>query len=345
MRLGFVTLGQQVPSTRFRILAMLPYLRSRGHECRVWTSWPSVYEHFPTIGWRASQIVKRSVRWQQLGSARWFRPDCIYLERGVFHDATTWMDEKFRRATRRLVLDVDDGIFLEFPEKIPRLLQMCDHAVVATPTIAEYVTRYTSNWTLIPTAVSMERYRQRPLSAPGQRPTIGWIGTGPNVAFLSVCADALRALARDIPFQLLVVAPSVDKLREIDLGGVDVRFEPWRAELEIEHLHQMDIGVMPLPENREWMRYKAATKLIQYLAVGIPAVASPIGVNADILKDNRVGLAARTTQEWIEALRTLLVDEPLRQRLGAQGRQLVREQFSVEANAPRLEQILAGAGT
>ncbi len=90
---------------------------------------------------------------------------------------------------------------------------------------------------------------------------------------------------------------------------MSVRFERWQANQEIEHLHQMDVGIMPLPADREWMRYKAATKLITYLAVGIPAVASPIGVNADILQGERVGFAAETTEQWFQrasylALRT-----------------------------------------
>lgn len=340
--MGFVTLGKYVPSTRFRFLAMLPYLRAQGHDCRVWTSWPSVYEHFEKLGWRASQLVKRFTRLQQLSAARRFRPECIYLERGVFHDSSTSMDERFRKVTNRLVLDVDDGIFLEFPEKIPKLIRMSDHVVVSTPSLAEYVAPQTAQWTLIPTAVSIERYVARPTAVRSGLPTIGWIGTAPNVAFLQVCAPALRQLAERVPYELLVVAPDDKLLKTLDLSGVQVRFEKWRADLEIEHLHQMDIGIMPLPSDREWMRYKAATKLIQYLAVGIPAVASPIGVNADILRDDRVGMAAQNSDEWLRHLRRLLVEPDLRRQLGIRGRHLVSEQFSVEANAPRLERVLCG---
>jgi glycosyltransferase involved in cell wall biosynthesis len=105
----------------------------------------------------------------------------------------------------------------------------------------------------------------------------------------------------------------------------------------------MDIGIMPLPSDQEWMRYKAATKLVQYMAIGIPAVASPIGVNADILAGDRVGIAASSEDEWFEGLRRLLVDPDLRRRLGRQGRDLAAGRFSVEANLERLEQVLAGS--
>ena len=341
MKIGLVALGKNVPSTRFRLEAMLPYLAQQGHNLRMWTSWPSVYDYFPAIGWRLSTLVKRSTRWMQWLDAVRFRPDCIYLERGVYHEAGISMDARFRKTTPRLVLDVDDGIFLEFPDKIPKLIALADHVVAATPTIAQYVSQHTHQWTLIPTSVSMERYQARPVNGQPRCPVIGWIGTAPNMAFLEVVAPALRQLSSQVEFELLLVANDDNKLKTLDFSGVNVRFERWRPDKEIEHLHQMDVGIMPLPADREWMRYKAATKLVQYLAVGIPAVASPIGVNADILQGNRVGLAAENSGQWFEALRTLLTDSDLRQRLGEQGRELVSQQFSIEANAPRLERVLA----
>jgi glycosyltransferase involved in cell wall biosynthesis len=137
-----------------------------------------------------------------------------------------------------------------------------------------------------------------------------------------------------------VVAPTPEPLQSIDLSGVSVRFEPWSAATEVDFLQEMDIGVMPLPEGQDWMRYKAATKLVQYMATGIPAVASPIGVNADILAGNRVGLAARDEEEWFQGLRTLVQDPALRIRLGAEGRNLVESRYCIEANLDALERVL-----
>jgi glycosyltransferase involved in cell wall biosynthesis len=90
------------------------------------------------------------------------------------------------------------------------------------------------------------------------------------------------------------------------------------------------------------MRYKAATKLVQYLSAAIPAVASPIGVNAEILAGNRVGFAASNTHEWLESLQTLIRDAALRTQMGQTGRQLVVERYSIEANAPILAEVLCG---
>jgi glycosyltransferase involved in cell wall biosynthesis len=104
----------------------------------------------------------------------------------------------------------------------------------------------------------------------------------------------------------------------------------------------MDIGLMPLPADQDWMRYKAATKLVQYMSIGIPAVASPIGVNATILRDNSVGFAASHEDEWFESLRSLLLDADLRQQMGKAGRALVESKFCIEANIDRLENVLKG---
>lgn len=291
-----------------------------------------------------SHALKRMVRRGQIGKARRVRPDCIYLERGCLNDASLDLDRQFRKLTRRLVLDVDDGIFLEQPEKIDQLIAMSDHCIVSNELIAEYVRARHAHVTTIPTAVSMQRYTskfERQFTAQTeQRPVVGWIGTNPNVPFLSVCAAALRRLAEQYDYELFVVAPSAQPLAKVDLTGVRVRFQRWAPDLEIEHLHRMDIGIMPLPDGQEWMKYKAATKLVQYLSVGIPAVASPIGVNAHIVGNHQVGFAAADTDEWVTALARLIDDQHLRRQLGDAGRQLVMREYSIEANAPRLEQVL-----
>ncbi len=344
VRFGFVTLGSRVPSTRFRFLPYIPGLEQNGHRVQVWMSFPSVYEHIPWLGWRASHLLKRSIRRAQVLAARRLQPDCIYLERGCLNDDSLDLDQRFRRQTQRLVLDVDDGIFLERPRKIDALIDMSDHCIVSNELIAEYVRPRHAHVTVIPTSVSMQRYALRPAPQTDaeRRLVIGWIGTLPNLPFLSVCAEALRKLARQHDFELLIVAPHAEPLAQVDLAGVRVNFQRWTAESEIQQLHRMDIGIMPLPTGQAWMQYKAATKLVQYLAVGIPAVASPIGVNARILAGGQVGFAAESTAGWTEALERLLRDAPLRATMGRAGRQLVMDHYSVEANLPVLEQVLCG---
>lgn len=343
-RLGFVTLGANVPSTRFRFFPFQKPLEQLGHRVRMWTSKPSVYDYWKTIGWRMSYQVKKAVRTAQWLDSLRFKPDCVYLERGCFHDSSTFMDDRFRRATKRLVLDVDDGVFLQFPDKIRYLISIADHIVVSNQNIFDYVKQYHDRITEIPTSVSVERFtlRQRNNVDDRKRLTIGWMGTTSNMAFLGVCAEALRQLASSRDYELLIIGPTDEPLKSIDLAGVNIRFVPWDAATEVHRLHEMDIGIMPLPDDQDWMKYKAATKLVQYMATGIPAVASPVGVNADILLDNHVGFAASNTRQWYEALSTLLDDQQLRHTMGDAGRQLAERRFSIEANTKRLAGVLTG---
>lgn len=345
-RFGFVTLGANVPSTRFRFDPFAQMLRDRGHACKYWPSFPAVYDHFPKLGWRLSYQIKRANRLCQYAQARLFRPNTIYLERGCFHDESLWLDRWFRKLAPRFVLDVDDAIFLQFPQKIQELIAWSDHVVVSNPPLAQYVSQFHNRITEIPTCVLLEKFPLRPnafsINRVSQPPVIGWMGTPSNLPFLALCAPALRRLAKETRFRFMVISNDEQPLRAIDWTGVDVAFEKWNKATEVSRVHQMDIGLMPLPSDQEWMRYKAATKLVQYMAIGIPAVASPIGVNADILKGDQVGFAARTDDDWFEALRTLIDSPELRVAMGQRGRALVEAKYCAEANIGKLEQVLLG---
>jgi glycosyltransferase involved in cell wall biosynthesis len=357
-RLGFVTLGADVPSTRFRFHPYLERLRREGHPCREWIAKPSVYDYYQWMGWRLSHTYSDLRRSLQVLDAHWHQPDAIYLERYALHIPSTKLDQQLRTATRRLVYDLDDAIFLTFPEKIPKLIRMSDHVVASNRLLLEYAQQFDRPVTMIPTSIDHHRFTPSSLvrdsgQADSRVPVVGWIGTGTNLPFLAVCAEALRKVAASHRFRLLVIAPSDSPLKPIDLSGVDLEFVPWSAASEVSQLQRMDIGLMPLPDEKPWMRYKAATKLVQYLSVGIPAIASPIGVNADILKGlpaagSSIGVAAsippgigaQTSDQWAEALVTLLEDRNLRESMGRSGRQYVASQYSIEANYPILRQVL-----
>ena len=97
---------------------------------------------------------------------------------------------------------------------------------------------------------------------------------------------------------------------------------------EIDQLQDIDIGIMPLP-NEEWAKGKCAFKALQYLSLGIPCVASPVGVNKNVVLEGQTGFLAKTKNDWIEFLERLLIDHTLRSRLGKAGREHVLQHFSV----------------
>ncbi len=119
-------------------------------------------------------------------------------------------------------------------------------------------------------------------------------------------------------------------------------FTPWNEAGEIASVQAMDIGIMPLPDE-PWARGKSGYKLVQYMACGLPVVASPVGVNAAIVDDRRTGLLATETDQWRTALTRLIDDPALRQSMGQAGRALAVERYSLQAHAPRLVEIMRGA--
>ncbi|MFN3190367.1 MAG: glycosyltransferase [Aureliella sp.] len=343
MKILFIVSGKDVPSTRFRILPYIPLLEQRGHVCDVAYSWPQKYDYFPTIGWRLSQLLKRTVRhWHAFLAAR-RSYDAIVIEREVFDNESLTIETKLRRSTKRLVLDVDDGVFLLHPEKFDALSRMVDISIAGNAWLKAYLVERSPEVTQIPTCVRMEEYPARPHSETrSSTPVVGWIGTTQNVGFLSVCAEALRTAYDSAQFSLQVVAPSDEKLQSLDLGSIPVDFRIWSPDTEIEDLLNMDLGLMPLPSGEEWMKYKCGLKLIQYLAVGIPGIASPIGVNAEILQSGQVGRAASTTEDWTAAICELVASPSLRNQLGTAGRELVTNEYSIEGNLDRLLTVLRG---
>ncbi len=269
--------------------------------------------------------------------------DAILLEREVFHNDTWDMERRLRAATKRLVLDVDDGIFLNFPEKFDRIAEMCDACIGGNQNIVDYLKPRCKATIWIPTCIRLADYSLNPAaSSSSSVPVVGWIGTPHNVAFLKQAAAGIRAAARQVAFRLLVVSSTDQWLPRDELTGVDIEFRKWDPDRDVADLQEMDIGLMPLPDDDPWMKYKCGLKLIQYLAVGVPGLASPIGVNADILADNRVGRACHTPDDWEQGLLELLRDAELRRQLGAAGRQLVEEQFTIERHWRTVEQALIG---
>jgi glycosyltransferase involved in cell wall biosynthesis len=250
----------------------------------------------------------------------------------------------FRRIAPAMVLDVDDGIFLAHPEKFRGLASMCDLVIAGNSLLAERVAMVNSRVAVIPTCLDTHRHALKPAGeAPATaRPVLGWTGTEHNLNSLRLVSAPLRALRRTHDFELSIIAERPPSLGELNLSGLDVRYTPWREETEIRDLHGFDVGLMPL-EDSEWTRFKCGLKILQYMAIGIPAVASPVGVNRDIIRSGDNGFLAASQSQWTARLATLLDDPALRARMGAAGRATVEQRYSVAANLPKFEAALRAA--
>jgi glycosyltransferase involved in cell wall biosynthesis len=170
----------------------------------------------------------------------------------------------------------------------------------------------------------------------GEELRVGWIGSPSTAHYLGLVREPLRRLARERALRLVVIGA-----RDIPSTDVPLEIHEWSAETEGPLLGGVHIGIMPLADG-PWERGKCGYKLIQYMACGKPVIASPVGVNDEIVTPE-VGLLASSDAQWLAALRQLSTDAALRNRLGFAGRALVERKYSLQVRGPQLAAWLARA--
>jgi glycosyltransferase involved in cell wall biosynthesis len=320
-----LTSGKHFPSSRFRVRQFIEPLKSFGID---------VSEHYPLLN-------KYHTKWLPPLSVLARLPGLLAAR----SSAVTWLEREMipgrftleRFAGSKRLLDVDDAIWLNAPHFSERLARSCDGVIAGNQFIADYYQKIAARVWTIPTSIDTAKWRPAP---PAERDkwTIGWTGTSSNLKYLNLIEEPLADfLAQHRQSRLLVVCDRKPTLKR--LPAQSWRFVRWSPENEVGLVQSMDIGLMPLPD-AEWARGKCALKMIMYLAVGIPAIVSPIGVSKELLGQGDVALAARNENEWSEALCRLFQDRALSTAIGAAGRKLVMEQFSVNKNVSRLAEVI-----
>ena len=225
MKVLFLTSGPYTPATRFRILQYIPALRERGIECVVSHGRPAKYEAYAWLGWRRSERVRwLSRRWDVL-RARFGRFDAAVVEREVFSGSSTEIEAALRPHVDRLVLDIDDGVFLDQPEKFARLAEVASTVVCGNQMIADHFQPLSRAVVTIPTVIDTTRYPVKEKF--GEPCVLGWTGSSSNLPYLLRLKPILGSLAAARNIRLHVVADRSEGLEELESAGVDVRFTPW----------------------------------------------------------------------------------------------------------------------
>lgn len=274
--------------------------------------------------------------------------DLVYIYNEAAMLGPALIESYLRAKGVPLVFDFDDAIFLrgthsgtsspylrplKFPGKTKTICRRASHVIAGNQYLAAYAAGAGAQVTVVPTTIDTGKYTPRGPASSAGPPVIGWSGSYSTAQHLDAARAALQRLARTERFRLRVIG-----LADYRLDGVEVEVVPWNAETETADLSVIDIGIMPLPEN-EWTRGKCGLKALQYMALGIPAVCSPVGINLTIIGDGRNGLLAATEDEWIDKLTRLLRFPPLRERLGAAGRETVEAEYSTSVHAPRVYRL------
>ena len=228
---------------------------------------------------------------------------------------------------------------LKFFRKTKAICRLAQHVIVGNKLLAEWAAPHSRALSIVPITIDTDTYRPREhrRHASGEIPTIGWSGSHTTVPHLDRLREPLQKLARLRKFRLRVLG-----VPGYELAGVDVEARPWNAGTEVSELQAIDIGIMPLPFD-PWTERRSHLKVRQYMGLAIPAVASPVGVNAELLEDGHNGLLAASHAEWVEKLMRLVDDYELRRRLGEAGRRTIEQGYSTRVWAPRVLEILERA--
>ena len=273
--------------------------------------------------------------------------DAAYVYREAALGRPAWLERKIARALP-MVYDFDDAIylpaasaanarfsFLKDPGKAAKLCALAAHVTVGNEHLAAWARPRSRAVTVVPSTIDTDRYV--PSARPANpRPVIGWTGSATTVAHLLPLLPALRRLRAGLDFELRVIGSA------IHAEGLDIRSLPWNEATEVEDLRPIDVGLMPLPGD-EWSRGKCGMKALQYMALGVPPVVSPVGANATIVRHGSNGMHAVTDDDWIARLGELARDPGLRAKLGAEARRTVEETYSARAQAPRMAGVLRAA--
>ena len=278
------------------------------------------------------------------------RYDAIFVQREAMFfgpEIFEWLMQKIGRFP--LILDLDDATYvryesprfgklgsaLKFFGKTDRLIARADAVVCGNRFIAEYVSSSCSRSVVVPTVVDTDIYR--PQRSNNAVPVVGWIGTHSTFPFLEKLFPVLTRLGEKYDLSLKIVGSGKN---DVAVKNVRTQNLAWELSREVEDLRSFDIGLYPIfpsaSASQEWLLGKSGFKSIQYLAVGIPFVVSPVGVAAEIGIDGRTHLSANTEEDWYNSLDRLLSDQALRRAMGELGREYSLQHFTVPEQAKKL---------
>ena len=332
----------RVPGQRFRFEQYLEFLKENGVEC-VYSNLleEKDYRYFYKKGnyFRKLAIVIRGFfkRQRELKTIKGY--DIVFIQREAFMLGTCYFERKYARRSK-IIFDYDDAIwldlvsghnkifrFLKNPDKTKNIISLSSLVFAGNQYLADYAKQFNTNVVIVPTTIDTVTY-QPAYSANKEKVCIGWSGSFSTIAHFETCLVALKIIKNKYGPRVYFKVIGDGNYRNEELG---IKGRDWKKESEVKDLQEIDIGIMPLPDD-EWSKGKCGLKGLQYMALAIPTIMSPVGVNGTIIRDGDNGFLASTTDEWVERLSRLVESAELRKTTGEKGRQAVIENYSVDVN-------------
>ncbi|MFH5834129.1 glycosyltransferase family 4 protein [Halalkalibaculum sp. DA384] len=337
----FISEGINAPSSRFRVDPIAERLSKKGWNCQRLYRYgridAQIKNKYLQKGYRACARIITACQTALITNA-----DLVFVQR-LSWPWSSLPEQLIAKRGIPVVFDFDDAIFLNGRrEKSPARQQALQDIYQASSlTIAgnEWLAKNSTPFTrteVIPTCIDVEKYSPAVKKKHKNDPVIGWMGTSSNYVELQLVVDAIKKLRKNghqFTFRIVSDLKNDDLIRELD-----AEFEYWSDEKELEQLQSFDIGLMPL-RDIDWTKGKCSFKIIQYMAVGVPAVASDVGFNKEVVTDQQDGLLVSGSRQWYEALSTLLTSADLREKVGDNARNTAVQRFSVSNAAEKYDHL------
>lgn len=324
MKIAFLVTRLEKPSARYRVLQYIPFLEKNRFM-------PEVFK-IPRNHFERLKLFRKMINF-----------DLVFLQKKLF-GSFEW--NLLRRSSKKIIYDFDDAVMFRDPMKksqislrrkkiFAKTVKGADIVIAGNKYLKKLASVESPKVFVIPTSIDMIRYKEKQSDFLSDKIILGWIGSSSTLFYLKKMKGILDDVFDKFPHtRLKIVGDDF-----FDCDRMPVIKKLWKYEEEIDDLHTFDIGLMPLSDDI-WSQGKCGLKLLQYMAVGIPAVCSPVGVNQKIVNDGINGYLAHGEGEWIEKVSTLIRDRQLRHTMGRKGRKTVFQFYSVEVNSKKLIKLL-----
>jgi glycosyltransferase involved in cell wall biosynthesis len=334
----FTRYGAISASTRYRFCQFIPALQQQGYECHVYALFDDEFQRKKIIEGtfsycRIAVAIVRTI----IKIALLQKTDLIIIHKEIFPFIPPIFEWLLSKTNRKIIYDFDDAIFITYENhrfgiirlllknKIRCIIRNARGVIAGNKYLSDYARNDNDFVTILPTVVDLNRYSFIKKVKNNDNFTVGWIGSPSTSEYLKAIEPVFQEFFRTRKGLLYIIGAAIN----YHPAGVPLLTNNWNEENEIEQLLKFDVGVMPLP-NIPWAWGKCGFKIIQYFACGLPAIASPVGMNNEIIIDGTNGFLPHTYDAWLDAL-TKIYDSPkLRERMGAMGRKLVEERYSLQ---------------
>jgi glycosyltransferase involved in cell wall biosynthesis len=275
--------------------------------------------------------------------------DLVYVFMWVTPFKTTFFEKIFRYKSKRLVFDIEDNALiavknninglvglLKGSNNIIYLIKTADHVITSSPFLEKSALSINLNnkATYISSSINTNVFLPCNDYKNSKEITIGWTGTFSSKKYLDTIRDVLIKLSKTHKFKLLIIGNFM-----YDIPGLNIEVIQWSKANEVVDLQRIDIGIYPLIDD-DWVLGKSGLKALQYMAFGLPVVASSVGTSPLIINHLDNGLLVKTDKEWLDALSLLLEDNQLRKKIGKKARQTVIENYSIMATKDKYLSII-----